>query len=53
MVISGWVEITRFKNVDLQLAYTHSIHYRLDFATVVVTFDATLPLRQLTGTAKQ
>ena len=46
---SGWVEITRFKNVNLQFGYTHSVHYRFDSATFAVTFDATQAIRQITG----
>jgi hypothetical protein len=46
---SGWLEITRFRNVNLQLGFTHSVHYRFDTATLSVTFDATTALRELTG----
>jgi hypothetical protein len=46
---SGWLEITRFRNVNLQFGFTHSVHYRLDTASLAVTFDATTALRELTG----
>lgn len=46
---SGWVEITRFKNVNFQFGYTHSVHYRFDSATLAVTFDGTTAIRELTG----
>jgi hypothetical protein len=46
---SGWVEITRFKNVNFQFGYTHSVHYRYDSATIAVTFDGTSAIRELTG----
>lgn len=37
---SGWVEITRSRNLDVQLAYTRSEHYHLDVYTATFTFDA-------------
>jgi hypothetical protein len=46
---SGWVEITRFKSVNFQFGYTHSVHYRFDSATFAVTFDGTTAIRELTG----
>lgn len=46
---SGWLQITRFRNINLQIGFTHSIHYRLDSATLVVTFDGTEALRVVTG----
>jgi hypothetical protein len=46
---SAWVEVTRFKNVNLQVGVTHSVRYRFDSATLSVTFDATTGLRELTG----
>lgn len=38
--LSGWVEITRWHNLDVQLAYTRSVHYDLDIYTATFTFDA-------------
>jgi hypothetical protein len=47
---SAWVEVTRFKNVNMQFGVTHSVRYRFDSATIAFTFDATTGLRELTGT---
>jgi hypothetical protein len=37
---SGTVDITRWHNLDVQLAYTRSMHFDLDIYTATFTFDA-------------
>jgi len=37
---SGWIDITRWHNLDVQLAYTRSMHYDLDVYSATFTFDA-------------
>ena len=37
---SGWIDITRWHNLDVQLAYTRSMHYDLDIYSATFTFDA-------------
>lgn len=44
---SGWLDITRWHPVDIQLGYTRSVHYLLDMYTVTLTFDATNVIRSL------
>lgn len=36
---SGWIEVKRLKHTDLQIGYTHSVHYRLDSITLMLNFD--------------
>lgn len=38
--LSGWLDITRWRNLSIQLAYTRSVHYDLDIYTATFTFDA-------------
>ena len=38
--VSVWLETSPVHNVDMQLAYTRSVHYDLDVYTVVFNFDA-------------
>jgi hypothetical protein len=47
---SAWAEITHFKNVEIQLGYTHSVHYRYDTASVAIKLNATELIREVTGT---
>ncbi|HEV2381741.1 MAG TPA: hypothetical protein VG206_18385 [Terriglobia bacterium] len=44
---SGTVDITRWHNLDVQLAYTRSMHYDLDVYTATFTFDARELLRSV------
>jgi hypothetical protein len=37
---SGWIEIKRWQNMDVQLAYTRSMHFDLDIYTATFTFNA-------------
>jgi hypothetical protein len=37
---SGTLDITRWRNLDIQLAYTRSTHYHLDIYNATFTFDA-------------
>jgi hypothetical protein len=37
---SGWLDVKRWHNLDVQLAYTRSMHYDLDVYTATFTFDA-------------
>ncbi len=46
---SGWAEITHFKNVDIQLGYTRSVHYHYDSASLAIKFNATQLIRVVTG----
>lgn len=46
---SGWLDITRWHPIDLQLGYTHSVHYVLDTYTVTLTFDAGALAKKLMG----
>ncbi|MBZ5565017.1 MAG: hypothetical protein LAP13_21680 [Acidobacteriia bacterium] len=36
---SGWLEVARIKHVNLQVGYTHSVHYAYDSLTVMFNFD--------------
>ncbi len=47
---SGWAEITHFKNVDIQVGYTRSVHYHYDSASLAIKFNATQLFRLVTGT---
>jgi hypothetical protein len=44
---SAWLDVKRSRVVGLQLGYTHSVHYKLDFYTVVLTFDTGSLLRAI------
>jgi hypothetical protein len=46
---SGWVDILQYQPFDLQLGYTHSVHYKLDTYTVTLTFNARQLVRDITG----
>lgn len=45
--VSGWLDVTRWRNLDVQLAYTRSVHYDLDIYTVTFTFDGRDLIRSL------
>jgi hypothetical protein len=47
---SGWVELRRIKNFNVQVGYTYSIHYHYGSAFVLLTFDGTSLIRYLTAT---
>jgi hypothetical protein len=47
---SGWVEVTRFKNLTVEAGYTYSIHYRWGSAYLMLRFDGTSLIRYLTAT---
>ncbi len=44
---SGWLDITRWHPVDVQIGYTRSVHYLLNVYTVNITFDAQNFVRSL------
>jgi len=44
---TGTLDITRFQNVDIQLAYTHSVHYHMDIYTAIFNFDTGQLLRSI------
>jgi hypothetical protein len=44
---SLWLDITRWHPLDVQMAYTHSVHYALDVYTVTLTFDAQNVIRSI------
>ena len=43
--VSGWLEITRFRNFTLQFGYTRSGHYAYDAYTFMLRFDGTSLIR--------
>ncbi len=45
---SAWLEVTRIRNVTVQIGATHSVHFAFDSLNLVVNFDATSLLRALT-----
>lgn len=36
---SAWLDVTRLKHTDIQIGYTHSVHYALDSVTLMINFD--------------
>jgi hypothetical protein len=46
---SGWAEITHFKNVDIQIGYTRSVHYHYDSASLAIKFNANELIKEVTG----
>lgn len=44
---SGWVNVTRIKNLQIQVGYTYSIHYAYGSAYVMLRFDGTSLIRSL------
>lgn len=42
---SGWLEITRLRNVTLQIGYTRSVHYAFDSVTLMLNFNGTSLVR--------
>ena len=47
---SGWVDVTRFKNLTVEAGYTYSVHYRWGSAYLMLRFDGTSLIRFLTAT---
>jgi hypothetical protein len=45
---SGWLEVTRFRNLSIEVGYTRSVHYAYDSAFVMLKYDLTSLLRNLT-----
>jgi hypothetical protein len=43
---SAWLEVTRVRNVTIQIGYTRSIHYALDSVTLMLNFNATSLVRK-------
>jgi hypothetical protein len=44
---SAWLHITRWRNIDMQLSYTHSVHYALDVYGATFTFDGRSLIKSL------
>jgi len=44
---SMWLDITRWHPLDVQFAYTRSVHYALDVYTVTLNFDAQNIIRSM------
>jgi hypothetical protein len=42
---SGWLEITRMRNVTLQVGYTRSVHYAFDSLTIMLNINVTSLMR--------
>ncbi|TAM81963.1 MAG: hypothetical protein EPN47_11225 [Acidobacteria bacterium] len=47
---SGWVEVARVKNLNVEAGYTYSVHYRWGSAYLMLKFDGTSLIRFLTAT---
>lgn len=47
---SGWVDVSRIKNLTVQAGYTYSVHYRWGSAYLMLRFDGTSLIRFLTAT---
>jgi hypothetical protein len=45
---SAWLEVTRFRNLSIEVAYTRSVHYAYDSAFIMLKYDLTSLLRNLT-----
>jgi hypothetical protein len=45
---SAWLEVTRFRNLSIDVAYTRSVHYAFDSAFIMLKYDLTPLLRNLT-----
>jgi len=45
---SAWLQVTRFKNITVDLAFTHSVHYAYDSSYVIIRYNFTGLLRNLT-----
>jgi hypothetical protein len=45
---SAWLEITRYHNLSVEFAYTRSVHYDYGAAFVMIKYDLTQILRNLT-----
>jgi hypothetical protein len=43
---SGWLEVTRVRNVTLQIGYSRSVHYAYDSLTLLLSFDGTSLFRR-------
>lgn len=47
---SGWINVARIKNLEVEAGYTYSIHYALGSAFVMLRFNGTSLIRTLTAT---
>jgi hypothetical protein len=45
---SGWLEVTRFRHLTIEVAYTRSVHNAYDSAFIMLKYDFTALLRNLT-----
>ena len=45
---SGWLEVTRFRNISVELGYAHSVHYEYNSAYVMIRYNFTNLLRSVT-----
>lgn len=47
---SAWADVFHFKNVNIQVGFTHSVHYHYDSASISLKLNATELMREITGT---
>ncbi len=47
---SGWVNVSRIRDLKIQVGYTYSVHYALGFGYVMLRFNGTRLIRYLTAT---
>jgi hypothetical protein len=45
---STWLEVKRFRNFSIEVGYTRSVHYAYDSAFLMLTYDGTALLRNMT-----
>jgi len=45
---SGWLDISRYRRLTIELAYTHSVHYEYGAAFIMLRYNLTGILRSLT-----
>jgi len=45
---SAWLQITRYKNITVDLAFSHSVHYEYGSSYVIIRYNFTGILRNLT-----
>jgi hypothetical protein len=45
---SAWFEVTRYKNLSIEVAYTRSVHYAYDSAFIMINYNLSKLLRNVT-----